>query len=218
MQKWAKPAEAERVTRRRIAKEDADVAMATPVPGSSGTRMAAAQLVRSIAQLTLQNSRELRAHAAALQHVILLPADHAVSIAMQNKGMEYYEQRKTQSAQMAGAPHHHVWAAMVLSLVAAGKTASLSSTCREDLANIERHANSTESPIELQDSVHVCKITKSHQEGTSKIFLSVAAELHPIMVSIIRLLAALGGTITHGAAPKGPLERKIENALRTAAM
>eukprot|EP00972_Heterocapsa_arctica_P065206 9626385-Heterocapsa_arctica.AAC.1 len=75
MQKWAKPAEAERVTRRRIA--NGDVAMATPVPGSSGTQMAAAQLVRSIAQLTLQNSRELRAHAAALQHVILLPTDHA---------------------------------------------------------------------------------------------------------------------------------------------
>eukprot|EP00972_Heterocapsa_arctica_P068677 10149326-Heterocapsa_arctica.AAC.1 len=66
--------------------------------------------------------------------------------------------------------------------------------------------------------VHVCRIAKSHQEGTSKIFLSVATELHPVMISIMRLLAQLGGTITHGAAPKGPLERKIENALRTAAM
>eukprot|EP00972_Heterocapsa_arctica_P021790 3204001-Heterocapsa_arctica.AAC.1 len=103
--------------------------MATPVPGSLGTQMAAAQLVRSIAQLTLQSSRELRAHAAVLQHVNLLPTDHAVCVAMQNKGKEYYEQRKTQSAQMAGAPHHNVWAAMVLSLVATRQATSLPPAC-----------------------------------------------------------------------------------------
>eukprot|EP00972_Heterocapsa_arctica_P047621 7023779-Heterocapsa_arctica.AAC.1 len=84
MQKWANPAEAEWITRRCTA--NADVVMTTLTPGSTRTCMATAQLVRSIAQLTRQNSRELGGYAGALQHVNLLPTDLAVNHAVQKMG------------------------------------------------------------------------------------------------------------------------------------
>eukprot|EP00972_Heterocapsa_arctica_P028503 4193088-Heterocapsa_arctica.AAC.1 len=66
-------------------------------------------------RLTLQSTRHLRECDSALQHVVLLRADHLVYQAMEQKGRAYYDERtggaKT-SAMMMGSPHLHVWCAM----------------------------------------------------------------------------------------------------------
>eukprot|EP00972_Heterocapsa_arctica_P105812 15588861-Heterocapsa_arctica.AAC.1 len=68
--------------------------------------------------------------------------------------MEYFQQRQQGSSLLQGAPHHHIWAAMVLSTVNSCHGATLPPACRDDLTKLERHANSTESPMDLQDWVH----------------------------------------------------------------
>eukprot|EP00972_Heterocapsa_arctica_P104713 15432040-Heterocapsa_arctica.AAC.1 len=83
-----------------------------------------------------------------------MPTDHVICTAMNDKGMEYFQQRQKRLTQMAEAPHHHVWAAMVQNLVATCETTNLPPACRDDLANIEQHANRTDSPIDLQDWAH----------------------------------------------------------------
>eukprot|EP00972_Heterocapsa_arctica_P071565 10573208-Heterocapsa_arctica.AAC.1 len=52
-------------------------------------------------------------------------------------GKEFYDLRKTQSAQAAETPHHHIEPAMVLSLVACMAT-SLPSACSDKLASKKR--------------------------------------------------------------------------------
>eukprot|EP00972_Heterocapsa_arctica_P061066 9004457-Heterocapsa_arctica.AAC.1 len=62
--------------------------------------------------------RDIRAHAAALQHVALISSEYSIAKAMNAKGQLYAAERASGSeATLLGAPHHHVWAAMILEMV-----------------------------------------------------------------------------------------------------
>eukprot|EP00972_Heterocapsa_arctica_P023656 3486022-Heterocapsa_arctica.AAC.1 len=50
-------------------------------------------LVLQLGRLTLQNTRDLRAHAAALQHVVLISSEHSIAKTMNAEDQEYAAER-----------------------------------------------------------------------------------------------------------------------------
>eukprot|EP00972_Heterocapsa_arctica_P110417 16256024-Heterocapsa_arctica.AAC.1 len=62
--------------------------------------------------------------------------------------------------------------------------------------------------------VHVCRLNKTYKEGIGKITLSVNSSIACIFGAVLRLLVVFGATALHGAPPRGPLERQVEQALR----
>eukprot|EP00972_Heterocapsa_arctica_P113026 16434982-Heterocapsa_arctica.AAC.1 len=68
----------------------------------------------------------MRESDAALQHVVLLKSDHTVSTTMKQRGKKYFEERNgsKNTVTMLGAPHLHVWEAMVETIVHIGTATS----------------------------------------------------------------------------------------------
>eukprot|EP00972_Heterocapsa_arctica_P066475 9809198-Heterocapsa_arctica.AAC.1 len=62
--------------------------------------------------------------------------------------------------------------------------------------------------------VHVCRFTKAYKEGIGKITLSVNSTIACVLGAVLRLLVVFGAAVLHGAPPRGPLERQVEQALR----
>eukprot|EP00972_Heterocapsa_arctica_P070199 10370777-Heterocapsa_arctica.AAC.1 len=60
---------------------------ATRVDGDDHT------LLLQLGRLTVQNTHDLRAHAAALQHVVLISSEHSIAKTMNAKGQEYAAER-----------------------------------------------------------------------------------------------------------------------------
>eukprot|EP00972_Heterocapsa_arctica_P066695 9842635-Heterocapsa_arctica.AAC.1 len=65
------------------------------------------QLTTLIGRLTLQNTRQLREQTSALQPTVLR-LDHPVCCAMDEKGKNYFQERRDgKTITMAGSPHLH---------------------------------------------------------------------------------------------------------------
>eukprot|EP00972_Heterocapsa_arctica_P097750 14422382-Heterocapsa_arctica.AAC.1 len=93
-------------------------------------------------------------------------------------------------------------------------TQKLRSSRQQDLQHLKEYADSIASPNELQDLVHICRISTAHQEGLSKISLSLSPHMHSVTPAVLRLFAQEGAQIMHGAPPRGPIERQVEGTLR----
>ena len=76
-------------------------------------------LLHLTAKLALQTAQVVRDHSAALQHTAIMPLDCEVSRAMFEMGKRYFDERRGNSTAHAlqGAPHYHVWGALVLALI-----------------------------------------------------------------------------------------------------
>eukprot|EP00972_Heterocapsa_arctica_P094283 13903567-Heterocapsa_arctica.AAC.1 len=97
---------------------------------------------------------------------------------MQQCGKKYFDERNgnNNSVSMLGAPHLHVWKAMIEAIVQIGNTTTqkLSPTVQQDLKLLREHLATMFNIEELQDVVHVCRITNTFQEGKCKIIIMTA--------------------------------------------
>eukprot|EP00972_Heterocapsa_arctica_P028043 4125386-Heterocapsa_arctica.AAC.1 len=73
----------------------------------------------------------------------------------------------------------------------------LPSSRQQDLHHLKEHAESIASPKDLEDPVHVCRISTAHQEGLSKISLSLSPHIHSTTLAVLRLLLHEGAQIMH---------------------
>eukprot|EP00972_Heterocapsa_arctica_P016294 2405303-Heterocapsa_arctica.AAC.1 len=103
---------------------------------------------------------------------------------------------------------------MTLEMVRLFSTQKLPSSRQQELQHLKEYADSIASSKELQDLVHTCRISNAHQEGLSKISLSLSPHMHSVILVVLRLVAQEGAQIMHGAPPRGPIERQVEGTLR----
>eukprot|EP00972_Heterocapsa_arctica_P009836 1447886-Heterocapsa_arctica.AAC.1 len=103
---------------------------------------------------------------------------------------------------------------MILEMMMLFIAQKLPSSRQQDLQHLKEYADSIASPKELQDLVRTCRISTAHQEGLSKISLSLSPHMHSVTLAVLRLLAQEGAQIMHGAPPRGPIERQVEGTLR----
>eukprot|EP00972_Heterocapsa_arctica_P022975 3379450-Heterocapsa_arctica.AAC.1 len=62
-----------------------------PIQCRRATNDNIAELVNNTERLPLQPAWQIRLHQAALEHVIIMPADHSISLGMLDTGKRYYD-------------------------------------------------------------------------------------------------------------------------------
>ena len=199
---------------------DADVKMGRPPASAStaatqrgrkrGPRQVDDELVQNVAKLALQTSAIVRSHSASLQHCIIIDTTNPIVKAMTSMGRRYFDAKASHMQVLEGAPHIHVWAAMIQQIIDSKAAQG------PDAEAPHAHAKTMASPQQLEDQVHVCMATSTHQEGKTKILISVSASLFGVLGAMLRTLQTQGGVLKHGAPPRSPLERQVAAALRSA--
>jgi hypothetical protein len=170
------------------------------------------RLLRQSARLALETSRMTRAHTAALHHTAIIPLDAAPAQAMILAGQAFYEthqrgkKQRTSEAQPS-SPYVVIWKAL-LSKLAETSGPSLE---RELLQGHMRTWTAT--GIEIEESVHVCKIAKAYQQGTGRISLSIAEQNRGILTAVAKMLKDAGAEWKVGIPPRSSAERAVEQLL-----
>jgi hypothetical protein len=191
---------AKKKRRRRAKKSKLDVAIRLGL-----------QRVTHLAELTakfvLQSTATTRRGAGEVEHVLILPAQWTVAIEMLAAGVKYADNKKTGNAKWPGAPHQHVWAAMIRALL---EDRSLAEADRQLL---QQHSDQMDTPQKLVGHVNTCIARKTKDAEKVKVSLHVVG-LPQVEVAVVRLLADRGGEVHHSAAPRNGLEKEIDNILR----
>ena len=122
---------------------------------------------------------------------------------------------------MPGAPHHHVWGALILALLQAPAPANAASAsqenmnvCKADMLILSQHATAVASAQQLQDIVHVCRVSRAYKENTSKVQISVDHELTPVLACVLRQCLAQGAQLMHGPPPPSSMQRELTTELK----
>jgi len=131
---------------------------------------------------------------------------------MSDVGRAYYEGHRTnEQAAMPGPLHCCIWGAFILALL---KACEGKSSPQAELQVVTNHAQKVNTPLDLQQYVHVCNIYSAYLDGWSKITIAISPKLSNKLSAVISLCAALDFKVKYGTPPKGPTERLVEQALR----
>ncbi|CAE8603698.1 unnamed protein product, partial [Polarella glacialis] len=154
--------------------------------------------------LVAQCAAKLRTVDSCLQHVVLLPVDHPIAVALVTAGTEYHNQRSSGlSAAELGEPFWHTWKALILSVQQCADIPS------KDLALLQTHATAITEPAMLRGKVFVCFANVTFDKKFVKLLVSVHSSLEPLMEVVIAALRKQGADIKFGPAPKSKQEREV---------
>lgn len=159
------------------------------------------------AKLALQAARNSRKALRCVQVVALLDRKSPIVEAAKQRGQEYHASRESSQAavEMMGAPHHWIWAAVVLRL--------LDMELPEEVKSVpQQHAEAAAKSQELEEVVHVCEVNDTYdkEKHQARIVWSVAPAARRVALAKRLALAHLGAVIRYGAAPPSPLERQAQ--------
>eukprot|EP00972_Heterocapsa_arctica_P018183 2686158-Heterocapsa_arctica.AAC.1 len=82
---------------------------------------------------------------------------------------------------------------MVEAVLKATTSVKLTSAAAQDCTTVRDFTNTRWTPHDLQDLVHVCKITKAYRDGMSKISNMTAASVWSVTGATLRILETMGG-------------------------
>ena len=168
-----------------------------------------------MAKLCLKNSLEIREMQAAVLRTYLVPRDEAFATAGLDAARAHMEKVKdakgnAKKLDELGPVHAHVWAAVV-------KEAVSHPIAEEDKKVLQKHfeeitaAGSTAADVASQ--VHVARFKKAWDKKTMKLHLAAQQSLEPVLDALEKALVATGGKRKHGQAPRGGLERQLQEML-----
>ncbi|CAE8620369.1 unnamed protein product [Polarella glacialis] len=156
------------------------------------------------AKLSMHLAGKSRMHDSALLQTVLLPKTHPVAEAMTSAGIDF--NRRQKQGELAGIPPHLIiWRAAINAAMAIEQG---NGTDKEILA---QYVAAITSPDLLTNRVHCCRATSAFQPNTTKVSLSVSAELK--LESFVRILIASGGDLKLGAPPRSTHERELAKML-----
>lgn len=168
-----------------------------------------------MAKLCLKNSLEIREMQAAVLRTYLVPREEAFATAGLDAARAHMEKVKDAKGNAKklddlGPVHAHVWAAVV-------KEAVSHPIAEEDKKVLQKHfeeitaAGSTAADVASQ--VHVARFKKAWDKKTMKLHLAAQQSLEPVLDALEKALVATGGKRKHGQAPRGGLERQLQEML-----
>ena len=175
----------------------------------------AAKMMEVMAKLCLKNSLEIREMQAAVLRTYLVPRDEVFATAGLDAAKAHMEKAKaaegnSRKMEEMGPVHVHVWAAIVK--VAVDYVAK-----EDDKTVLQQHfetitkAGSTAAEVAFH--VHVARFKKAWDKKTMKLHLATHASLEPVLDSLDKALLATGGKRKSGQAPRGGLERQLQEML-----
>lgn len=120
----------------------------------------------------------------------------------------YAEQTKGKSDHNLGVPAAHVWGALCVKaheLLPQG----------ESKETLSAHIEAISTPISLSHTVLICKFSKCYDRGQIKLQICTVPELKPVTDVLFSVLVTEGAVEKAGQAPRGGLEREIQEILDT---
>ncbi|CAE8601554.1 unnamed protein product [Polarella glacialis] len=158
------------------------------------------------AKLTMHLASKSRMHDSALLRTVLFPKTQPVAEAMSSAGLDFNTRQKL--GELAGIPPHLIiWRAAITAAL------TLEQGTTTDKEVLTQHVAAIISPDLLTNRVHCCRATSAFQPNTTKVTLSVSAELTTTLESLIRILVASGGDLKLGAPPRSTYERELAKIL-----
>eukprot|EP00972_Heterocapsa_arctica_P070590 10428897-Heterocapsa_arctica.AAC.1 len=89
---------------------------------------------------------------------------------MSEVGQAYYDGHRTkEQTDMPRPPHCYIWGALILALP---KACEGKGSHQAELQILANHAQKVNTPLDLQQYVHVCKISSAYLDGWSKISIA----------------------------------------------
>ena len=163
------------------------------------------ELIKTLCKLSLGTAQRVRALEAAVYRTWLIPVGSRIAVTTQAAGKAYAEAAKSQGRGHAmGPPHVHVWAAMVLDILADDKQS-------EDVRTVLRaHAEGASSPTALQPLIRHFRVSKTYDKDKLRVQLCAVHELHQVVEAIHRAILQAGGEEKQGQAPASTLEREVQ--------
>ena len=106
-----------------------------------------------------------------------------------------------------GQPSSWVWAALVQ---AALKDENLTEDQRK---SVKAHCDSAADPTALCDTVLYCRMSKVYDQSKVRLQVAVVPKLSTVLMILQEGLDKCGADRKHGPAPRGALERQIQDLL-----
>ena len=108
-----------------------------------------------------------------------------------------------------GPLHTHVWSAFLKVAIGDDKTKP------EVKTRLEAHRAAHNDPDKLAEKIYVCLIKKAYDKQKAKVLFAAAGDSQQLIEDMCECLCANGARVLRGIAPKGALERDLEQALVT---
>ena len=173
------------------------------------------KMLEMLAKLCLKNSLEIRELQSAILCTFIVPRDSAIAVAGSDAAKNHVERMKAvqgneRKIDALGPIHVHVWASIVNAAVGSAAT-------KEDADILKEHFDSITKPGSDPNSialhVHVARFRKAWDKGTVKLHLACRSDWCTVFESLERALVASGAKRKLGQAPRGGLERQIQELL-----
>lgn len=166
------------------------------------------QLMTALLKSQLSVQQQQRSMSSVLFDTLLVSADLSLIAAMQEQGRAYSE--ATASGQRdLGPPHIYIYGGLLQALVQEGeKIGALNhATLVEHLKKYE------DQPIlEKAELVQWCRLDRTYRSDVKRITLSIE-RLGPARQALLAGLRQVGADLRQGRAPRGALERDLEQWL-----
>ena len=167
------------------------------------------QLLTAVARLTLKNAQVCRNLESAVFVTYILAKEGAYAQAASAAGQTYAQRaRAAGKNHTLGQPSSWVWAALTQ---AALKDEALS---EEKRAMVKQHCDSVTDPAVLSDQVLYCRVSKVYDQTKVRLQISVApGALSDVLTVLQDGMEKSGGLRKDGPAPRGALERQIQEII-----
>eukprot|EP00435_Cladocopium_sp_Y103_P038851 s2573_g10.t1 len=166
------------------------------------------QLLTAVARLTLKTAQASRNLESAAFVTYILPKDSAYAQAATVAGQTYAQRaRAAGKNHTLGQPSPWVWAAFAQ---AAMKDDALAEDKR---ALVKQHCDGASDPAELCNLVLHCRLSKVDDQSKVRLQIAVAPPLSDVLSILQEGVQNQNGERKHGPAPRGALERQIQELL-----
>ena len=177
-------------------------------PRVGGSSKEQDQLLKAVAKLTLRNAQACRNMESTVFITYILPKAGTYSAAGTEAGQLYAQRtRAAGKNHTLGQPSSWLWAALMKVL------ADDENINAEKRQQVKSYCDAVSDPSSLSQTVLYCRISKVYDQTKVRLQVAVTPDLQEILLELQRRLEASGGERKFGPAPRGALERHVQELL-----
>ena len=166
------------------------------------------QLLTAVARLTLKNAQTCRNLESSVFVTYILAKDSTYAQTATAAGQPYAQRtRAAGKSHNLGQPSSWVWAALTQAVL---RDESVS---EEKRSVIKQHCDGATDPAALCNQVLYCRLSKVYDQHKVRLQIAVTSQLTDILIIVQEAVESGGGERKFGPAPRGALERQIQEFL-----
>lgn len=175
------------------------------------------KILAVLIKLCLKNSLDIREMQSAVLDTYMISKDNDVIAAGQTAARDYQDRMSAlkgneKGLQDLGPVHVHIWAAMVS---AAAKCSISEPDQQALLAHFQEITADDADANQVACKILVAKIKKAYDKNYVKVHFAISPDMKNVYASFCKALVSLGAKQKVGQAPRGSLERELQEFLES---